>query len=197
MFACLLSAFCDFVKEQKLLELYDEVNNQKVIVYRGAYGTASSISIQDIVVGDVVQLTQGDRVPADCIILDEIDLVIDQSMYSKKLGQDRVVKKESIVVLDEQNNVVEDNHQSNPDNILLANSKVMKGEAKVLVCCVGEHTLMSRSRKKEQLVLKEAQTELEDRLEKISKSIEQIALDAMALCFITQIIYVVIKILVI
>ena len=101
MFACLLSAFCDYVKEQKLLELYDEVNNQKVIVYRGAYGTASSIPIQDLVVGDVVQLTQGDRVPADCIILDEIDLVIDQSMYSKKLGQDRVVKKESIVVLDE------------------------------------------------------------------------------------------------
>lgn len=53
-------------------------------MYRGAYGTAASIPIQEIVVGDVVQISQGDRVPADCIILEEINLVVDQSAYGKK-----------------------------------------------------------------------------------------------------------------
>lgn len=42
--------------------------------------------------------------------------------------------------------------------------------------------------------MKEAQTELEDKLEKISKSVEAIAIDAMALIFITQLIFMIIYI---
>jgi P-type E1-E2 ATPase len=57
--------------------LKDEINNQTVTVFRGAYGTANSILVKDLVVGDVIQLGQGDRVPADCIVLDEIHLTID------------------------------------------------------------------------------------------------------------------------
>lgn len=40
--------------------------------------------------------------------------------------------------------------------------------------------------------MKEAQTELEDKLEKVAKSVEVIAIDAMALIFITQLIFMVI-----
>ena len=61
----------------------------------------------------------------------------------------------------------------------------MKGEGKAVVCAVGEHTLLSRHRKKEHLEIKEAQTELEDKLERVSKTIEAVAIDAMALIFIT------------
>jgi len=56
------------------LLLKDEINNQEIIVYRGAYGTANSVPVHDLVVGDVIQLTEGDRVPADCIVLDEMSL---------------------------------------------------------------------------------------------------------------------------
>lgn len=78
-----------------------------------------------------------------------------------------------------------DNHLQNPDNVLLADSKVMKGEGRAVVCAVGDHTLLSRHRKKEQLTIKEAQTELEDRLDKVSKAVEALAVDAMALIFFT------------
>jgi magnesium-transporting ATPase (P-type) len=54
MFACLLSATCDYIKELQLLQLKDEVNNQKAIVYRGAYGTATSMFVHELVVGDVI-----------------------------------------------------------------------------------------------------------------------------------------------
>lgn len=40
--------------------------------------------------------------------------------------------------------------------------------------------------------MKEAQTELEDKLEKVAKSVEAIAIDAMALIFITQLIFMII-----
>lgn len=77
MFASFCAALCDYIKERQLLGLRDEINNQTAIVYRGAYGTASSVPIRDLVVGDIIQLQAGDRVPADCIIIDEIDLNVD------------------------------------------------------------------------------------------------------------------------
>jgi P-type E1-E2 ATPase len=48
-----------------------------VTVYRGAYGTVTSIPIRELVVGDVVDINQGDRVPADCILLEEMNITVD------------------------------------------------------------------------------------------------------------------------
>jgi magnesium-transporting ATPase (P-type) len=36
--------------------IMDEINNQKVIVTRGARGNSTSIEIRDLVVGDIVDL---------------------------------------------------------------------------------------------------------------------------------------------
>ena len=66
------------------LQLKDEINNQYVTVYRGAFGTVQSIPVRDLVVGDIVDINQGDRVPADCILIEEMNITVDQSMYYKK-----------------------------------------------------------------------------------------------------------------
>jgi Ca2+-transporting ATPase len=142
--------------------------------------------VKDLVVGDVVQLTQGDRVPADCIILDEINLTVDQSAYKKG---DNVKKGESQVhhIKDAGSGkeVISDNHKSNPDNILYSDTKIMRGEARAVVCAVGEHTLLSRGRKKEQLVMKQENTELEQKLEKVSEIVGKLAERAALACFAT------------
>ena len=39
LFSALISAFCDWIKERQYLKLKDEINNQTITVYRGAYGT--------------------------------------------------------------------------------------------------------------------------------------------------------------
>lgn len=44
-----------------------------------------------------------------------------------------------------------DNHNRHPDPFLLSDSKVMTGQGKAIVCCVGENTLLARSRRPEQL----------------------------------------------
>ena len=54
LFSASISAFCDWKKEQQFLSLRDEINNQEVTVYRGAYGTCVSIPMRDLVVGDIV-----------------------------------------------------------------------------------------------------------------------------------------------
>lgn len=54
MFACTLAAICDWIKERQHLKLKDEINNQQVTVYRGAFGTATSVLVRELVVGDIV-----------------------------------------------------------------------------------------------------------------------------------------------
>lgn len=171
------------------MQLKDEINNQEIIVYRGAYGTANSVPVHDLVVGDVIQLTEGDRVPADCIVLDEMSLEIDQSIYSKKGDQKRVKKGESQLMQNEDGDL-EDNHKSNPDITLLSDTKVMKGECRAIVLAVGKHTLLSRSRKKDHLEIKEDLTDLEQKLDKVSVNIGYYAEYAMIACLLTQILYV-------
>jgi len=82
-FASLVSAICDWVKERQFLKIKDEINNAMVKVYRGQFGTVSVISVRDLVVGDLIDVQQGDRVPADCILIDETNITIDESVYDK------------------------------------------------------------------------------------------------------------------
>jgi magnesium-transporting ATPase (P-type) len=51
---------------------------EKTTVLRGQYGTSQSVFNYDLVVGDVVLLTAGDRVPADCFLIEEMDMTVDQ-----------------------------------------------------------------------------------------------------------------------
>ena len=81
LFAALISAICDYIKEKQFLKIKDEINNEEVIVYRGAYGTVSSISVKDLVVGDIIDIKQGDRIPADCIMIEEMNVTVDESIY--------------------------------------------------------------------------------------------------------------------
>lgn len=46
-------------------------------VLRGQYGTTQEILQTDLVVGDVVMLQAGDRVPADCLLIEEMDMFVD------------------------------------------------------------------------------------------------------------------------
>lgn len=122
--------------------------------------------MRDLVVGDIVDLNQGDRVPADCIILDEMNIVVDQSMYEKQAT--RVPKEESTTYKQHDQNGYKDNHAYHPDPFLFTDSKIMNGQGKAIVCCVGDNTLLSKSRKPSDLVLNEQKTDLEKKLEKVS-----------------------------
>lgn len=50
--------------------------------------------MRDLVVGDIVDINQGDRVPADCILIEEMNITVDQSMYYRK--QPAVNKEQSV-----------------------------------------------------------------------------------------------------
>lgn len=43
--------------------------------------------MRDLVVGDVIQIYQGDRVPADCILIEEMNITTNESLYDKSKGE--------------------------------------------------------------------------------------------------------------
>lgn len=188
LFSALISSFCDWVKERQYLKLRDEINNQVITVYRGAHGTVQQIPVRDVVVGDVVDLKQGDRVPADCLLIEEMNIKVDQSMYFT--GQTVVEKEESRRY--HLNGKVVDNHKEHPDPFLFTNTKIMCGQGKGLVLAVGQNTLLARMRKPGHLKLQEQFTELERKLEKTANMISKYALLATILTVLTHLIFLII-----
>jgi P-type E1-E2 ATPase len=59
------------------LILAKEVNKQLIIVFRGQYGSTKSIPIRELVVGDVIEVNAGDRIPADCLLIEEMNITVD------------------------------------------------------------------------------------------------------------------------
>ena len=100
-----------------------------------------SIPIKELVVGDIIDIHQGDRVAADCILIEEMNISVDQSLYK---STDVCVEKEQSVYYGQKD--LEDNHTSNPDPFLLTESKIMTGQGKAVVCAVGNNTLLARMR---------------------------------------------------
>ena len=93
----------------------------------------------------MIDLAQGDRVPADCILLEEMKMAVDQSLYYPNNEMQQFVEKEtSKYYFGRGESGNEDNHKENPDPFLLADTKVMAGEGKALVCAVGDNTMLAR-----------------------------------------------------
>ena len=111
--------------------------------------------------------------PADCILIEEMNIHVDESMYDSRAVD---VEKEPSDCYDEPHmekdpsdpngEEVErvDNHHENPDPILLTGSKVLNGSGRAVVCAVGSNTRMSRTRGAGELTLREQQTYFEERL---------------------------------
>lgn len=103
-------------------------------------------------VGDIVDLQQGDRVPADCILVEEMNITVDEGIYNKEYNEP--VEKEQSEYFGPQNETP-DNHLDNPDPFLLTDTKIMTGQGKAVVCSVGENTLLARSRNPQDMKIDE------------------------------------------
>lgn len=137
-FAGILQTLCDWGKEKQFLRLRSEIMNEKVHVLRGQSGTTQTILVEDLVVGDIVLLNEGDRVPADCLLIEEMDMFVDQKQFYPADRNSEMTEKQC------SNEDVDMDTNKNPDPILLQDSIVMRGSGKAVVLAVGSHTLKER-----------------------------------------------------
>lgn len=128
-FMTLISTVCNYGKENQFKNLLAQIHAEQATVIRGQYGVSSQIPVSDIVVGDILLLQQGDRVPADCLLIQEMDMTVNEKEFFPE--QTHFAVKQC---------ATGENHYDNPDMILLQGSLIMSGTGRAVVLAVGERT---------------------------------------------------------
>ena len=124
-FIILVVAIADLMKDRQFVKLQTLLKQESVTVIRGKFGSTQDISVWSIVVGDVILLTTGQRVPADCLVLDGSDLEV--RYQSPESDYEHAI----ISVKNEENEHIE------TDPFLFADSLITRGMCKAVVCRVG------------------------------------------------------------
>ncbi len=118
-----VAAFMDWRKAQRFYELNNKVSEIQVSVLRD--GQRHSISMWDIVVGDVVFVAVGDMPCADGILVECADIKIDESSLT---GESDFVPK----------------NLKSP--VIFSGTSVMEGSGKMVVVGVGQHSRSGKIR---------------------------------------------------
>lgn len=121
-----------------------------------------TIPVSELVVGDVIKIEQGMRIPADCILLDGIDVSADESSMT---GEPDHMEK---------THVTEENYESNPDPFLLGKTLVVQGQGTAIVCSVGVNTRAGMA--EEKLNTEEDETPLQAKLGTIANQLGKLGI---------------------
>lgn len=129
-FIALFASSFELLKERQILKLHDEIRNEECNAVRGQYGLSQPCKVYNLVVGDIILIEAGMRIPADCVLLDGQDITVDEAIYNedRELIAPKSVSKG------------EDNHRENPDPFLLSRTLVLSGSGRAVVCAVGDNT---------------------------------------------------------
>ena len=174
-----IQTFCDWGKERQFLRLREEVLKQRVTVLRGQYGTTQDVLASQLVVGDVILLKAGDKVPADCLLIEEMDMKVDETAYGLT---DDAIANAAVVKQCSYDDAAED--EKNPDPILLTDSTITAGFGKAVVLAVGSNTRREAELAEtgQELTMSKQETPLMLKLEVLSKIISTIAYMILAIC---------------
>jgi len=100
------------------------------------------------------------KIPADCILIDGIDISCDESAMT---GEPDQMEKSA---------VTESNYEFNPDPFLLGKTLVAQGQGTAMVCCVGVNSRSGQA--EEKLQTEEDQTPLQQKLDGIANTLAKI-----------------------
>lgn len=138
----IIVAFIDFLKDRQFINQQDLLKEESISVIRGKPFSTRSISVWDVVVGDVILIETGNRVPADCMIVESVGLTVDEPGDDMDYGE-AIPKSDNL------------------DIFLKAGSIIKTGNAKAIVCAVGKDS--TRGVKDEELDTS-TKTQLEQKL---------------------------------
>jgi P-type Ca2+ transporter type 2C len=120
---CFVAAISFFqeVKSTHALEALQRLTAPKVKVVRD--GIEKQVGVEDLVPGDIIQLTEGDKIPADAEVVEENDLSIDESIIT---GESFPVEK----------------NRNKASNIVYQGTVVNSGRCTARVRATGIHTVL-------------------------------------------------------
>lgn len=118
----------NYFSERRLADLVNLSEKQDVAVFRGSATETETIDAEELVVGDVISINNGMKVPADCILLEGAQVVC---VESELTGEPDGVEKHAITEM---------NYKTGITPALAAKSLVTEGAGRALVVAVGVST---------------------------------------------------------
>mmetsp|Transcript_1476 Transcript_1476/g.2597 ORF Transcript_1476/g.2597 Transcript_1476/m.2597 type:complete len:281 (+) Transcript_1476:23-865(+) len=131
VFIILILSVADYLKDSQFVKLQSILKDQDVQVIRGKMGEVIQISAWNLVVGDVIQLGTGERVPADCLVIEHSDLQVSIPEHLENKSED---------AMDVNDELTEGPRKVEDERVLFADSFIKRGHCKALVCSVGENS---------------------------------------------------------
>lgn len=119
---------------QKKLEALQELIANEATVIRE--GKQQNILVKELIPGDILILSQGDKVPADCLLLESHELTVNEAALTGESAS--IKKKVSPRGLGDGTPVHE------RSNMVFMGTFVMKGSAKCIVMKTGTQTIMGK-----------------------------------------------------
>ena len=176
IFSCvMINAIMGFIQEMKsenAIESLKTMTSSKVQVKRD--GVWKELDASELVVGDIISLDSGDKVPADARILTAVGLKVDESVLT---GESLAVEKDDVTL--QGSKLIQDQ-----SNILFSGTSVVNGRAEAVVIYTSMDTEIGKiagsiDRAEESL------TPLQMKIKKVSGFITVIAciLVAVTLCY--------------
>jgi Ca2+-transporting ATPase len=163
-----LISFYQEHKTERALEALRELSHPHAIVIRD--GTRSSIPSNQVVTGDYLVLTEGDRIAADGILISCLNLTVDESLLT---GESLAVGKSSTLSSDELSNEKISVYQiamesAGGDNTIFvySGSLVVQGQAIAIVKCTGSNTAIGK--------IGSALAEIQDEPTRVQKETKQV-----------------------
>lgn len=121
----IIVGFLQEYKAERAIKSLKEMIMPWSIVLRD--GKEEGVASREIVLGDVLLLRTGERIPADCVILEEKDLEVDESSLT---GESREIRK----------NVAKDIKNYNKNQMVFAGTYIIRGKCRAQVLHTGMNT---------------------------------------------------------
>lgn len=165
-------------RSAKAFEALSEISNNTVVKAMRD-GNIVMLNQEDIVVGDILLLSTGDKIPADGRLLDSTGLTADESALT---GESVPAKKDAnFETADEKVPLAE------RANMLYSGNYITNGYCTMVVTAVGDDTEFGKIAR-ELTELKQTSTPLQERLARLGKVITILGVIAASIVFVSQLI---------
>ena len=174
-----LSVTITVAMEGKSAKAFEALNriNEDIVVKALRNGGAVMLNQHDVVTGDILLLSTGDKIPADGRLLESTELAADESTLT---GESSPAKKNAaLVITDDKTPLAE------RKNMLYSGTYITSGFGKLLITAVGGSTEFGKIAK-ELGGTHRTVTPLQERLGRMGKLIAVFGIIAAAVLFITQ-----------
>lgn len=69
----------NYVKEKQFQKLVSKATEDYIAVFRGGEGLTKTVINYELLVGDIIKIETGMRIPCDCILIEGTDIACDES----------------------------------------------------------------------------------------------------------------------